>query len=248
MIISGSIHVAANGISSFFPYDWVIFHRVSIYTTSFSSIHLLMDTSLYAFILWKVLSSLNKSFFLKRIKWHETRAVLEPGMCRGHGQAFCRFWSSLTENFDPEAKNDLVFAERRLSLVLKFSKENGLPFAGSGRFRAIWPHQFTENRPPWYPRLLSTISHHFPQPPGLPSHPGPWLVRVCTQLCPTLCNAMDYNLPFSSVYEIFQARILEWVAVSFSRRSQPRDQAHVSRVSCISRQILYHCTTWEALY
>ena len=44
------------------------------------------------------------------------------------------------------------------------------------------------------------------------------------QSCPTLCDPMDYSLPGSSVHGIFQARILEWVAISFSRRSsQPRD-------------------------
>ena len=40
----------------------------------------------------------------------------------------------------------------------------------------------------------------------------------------TLCDPMGGSLPGSSVYGIFQARILEWVAISFSRRSsQPRD-------------------------
>ena len=39
------------------------------------------------------------------------------------------------------------------------------------------------------------------------------------QLCPTLCDPMDYT-----VHEILQARILEWVALPFSRgSSQPRD-------------------------
>ena len=48
----------------------------------------------------------------------------------------------------------------------------------------------------------------------------PWIqVHVCgsTQLlqwCPTLCGPMDYSLPGSSVHGIFQARILEWVAIS----------------------------------
>ena len=36
------------------------------------------------------------------------------------------------------------------------------------------------------------------------------------QSCPTLCDPMDCNLPGSSVHGIFQARILEWVAISFS--------------------------------
>ena len=45
-----------------------------------------------------------------------------------------------------------------------------------------------------------------------------------TQLCPTLCNPMDYSMPGSSVHGILQVRILEWVAVPFSRgSSQPRD-------------------------
>ena len=43
-----------------------------------------------------------------------------------------------------------------------------------------------------------------------------------TQSCPTLCDPMDYSLPGSSVHGIFQARILGWVAISFSRgSSQP---------------------------
>ena len=37
--------------------------------------------------------------------------------------------------------------------------------------------------------------------------------------CPTLCNPVDYNPPGSSVHGILQARILEWVAISFSRGS-----------------------------
>ena len=40
-----------------------------------------------------------------------------------------------------------------------------------------------------------------------------------TQSCLTLCDAMDCSLPGSSIHGIFQARILEWVAISFSRRS-----------------------------
>ena len=39
------------------------------------------------------------------------------------------------------------------------------------------------------------------------------------QLCPTLCNPMDCSLQGSSVHGIFQARVLEWVAISFSRGS-----------------------------
>ena len=49
------------------------------------------------------------------------------------------------------------------------------------------------------------------------------------QACLTLCNAMDCSLPGSSVHGILQARILEWVAVPFSRvSSQLRDRTQVS--------------------
>ena len=53
--------------------------------------------------------------------------------------------------------------------------------------------------------------------------------KVKSLSCPTLCDPMDCSLPGSSVHGIFQAIILEWVAISFSRASsQPRDQTHVS--------------------
>ena len=67
--------------------------------------------------------------------------------------------------------------------------------------------------------------------------------RSVTQPCPTPCNTMECSPPDSSVHGIFQARTLEWVAISFSRgSSQPRDQ---TCISCIGRWILYHCVTWE---
>ena len=54
------------------------------------------------------------------------------------------------------------------------------------------------------------------------------------QSCPTLCNPMDCSPPDSSVHGILQARIVEWVAVPFSREpSQPRDLTQVSRIAGI---------------
>ena len=62
------------------------------------------------------------------------------------------------------------------------------------------------------------------------------------KLCPTLCDPMDCSLPHSSVHEIFQARVLEWVAISFSRGSSwPRDQTPVSRI--VGR----HFTIWATI-
>ena len=60
----------------------------------------------------------------------------------------------------------------------------------------------------------------------------PERVSEVTQSCPTFCDPMDYSLPGSSVHGIFQARVLEWVAISFSRGySQPRDWTQVSRIA-----------------
>ena len=51
------------------------------------------------------------------------------------------------------------------------------------------------------------------------------------QLCLTLCNPMDCSLPGSSVHRIFQAIVLEWIVISFSRgSSQLRDRIQVSRI------------------
>ena len=65
-------------------------------------------------------------------------------------------------------------------------------------------------------------------------------VHVHTQLCPTLCDPMDYGTPGSSVHAISWARILGWVAISFPRASlQALDWTWVSCISCIGRQILF---------
>ena len=56
--------------------------------------------------------------------------------------------------------------------------------------------------------------------PGQPRVQGRSKVKVLvTQLCLTLCKPMDYSSPVSSVHGILQARILELVAMSFSRGS-----------------------------
>ena len=70
--------------------------------------------------------------------------------------------------------------------------------------------------------VLSTICFHLSWIPYL------LLLKVkVAQLCPTLCNPMDYT-----VHGILQARILEWVAFPFSRgSSQPRDWIQVSHTA-----------------
>ena len=61
------------------------------------------------------------------------------------------------------------------------------------------------------------------------------LLCVCVS-CLTLCNLVDCSPLGSSIHGIFQSRILEWAAISFSRgSSQPRDQIHVSCISCFGK-------------
>ena len=62
----------------------------------------------------------------------------------------------------------------------------------------------------------------------------------CAQSGLTLCDPMDCSPPDSSVYGLLQARMLEWVAISYSRRSSwSRDRTHIPWVSCTGR-ILDH--------
>ena len=76
---------------------------------------------------------------------------------------------------------------------------------------------------------------------------------LVTQSCPILCNPMDCSPPGSTVQRIFQARILEWIAIPFSRGfSQARDQTwvsctaggyfhHIYRICCLLLNSNYIC-------
>ena len=66
--------------------------------------------------------------------------------------------------------------------------------------------------------------------------------RMCaclvSQQCLTLCDPMDCSPQGSSVYEILQARILEWVAIPFSwGSSQPRDRTRRQILYCLSQDL-----------
>ena len=69
----------------------------------------------------------------------------------------------------------------------------------------------------------------------------PQLLLFVTQSCPAVCDSLNCNPPGSSVHGILQARILEWVAIPFSRGSfWPRDWTHIT---CIATFL----TIWELL-
>ena len=85
-----------------------------------------------------------------------------------------------------------------------------------------------------------------------------WVCAKLLQLClpqldtvswTQLCNPMDYSLPGSSVHGIFQARILEWVAVPSSRGSSwPRDWTHASYISALAGRFLITSVTWKMYF
>ena len=66
------------------------------------------------------------------------------------------------------------------------------------------------------------------------------------QSCPTLWDPMDCSLSGSSIHGIFQARVLEWIAISFSRESsRPRDK---TQVSCIVGRHFYPESQRKAMH
>ena len=91
---------------------------------------------------------------------------------------------------------------------------------------------------PYFLHASSTISSRLSTPAPQDAQVVLKWSEVC-QSCPALCGPMDCSLPGSAVHGIFQARILEWAAISFSRgSSQPRDR---TQVFCIADR---RCTIW----
>ena len=75
------------------------------------------------------------------------------------------------------------------------------------------------------------------------------IMTICVhaQSCPSLFDLTDCSQWGSPVHTIFPKRTLESVAISSSKgSSQPRNQTHISCVSCIGKWILYYWATWEA--
>ena len=100
---------------------------------------------------------------------------------------------------------------------------------------SLWPHGLR-------PRGLST--HYFILTDGHRKHRPEKVKVLVTQLCPTLCDSMDRSLPGSSVHGILQPRILEWIAISFSRGSSPPREW--PWVSCIAGWFFTVWATREA--
>ena len=113
--------------------------------------------------------------------------------------------------------------------VPRTEEPSGLQSMGSQRTGHHW---VTEN--PGTDQYLAHRKHFMRISSSSPLLLNLW---VCAQSCPTLCNAMDCNPSGYSVHEIFQARILEWVAISSSRgSSQSRDQTPTFWVSALQAE------------
>ena len=82
---------------------------------------------------------------------------------------------------------------------------------------------------PWGKRSIRFCNNHFLD---FLEFYNPYVYVLVAQSCSTCYNPMNCSLSGSSVHGILKARILEWVAISFSRRSsQPRDQTQVSHIA-----------------
>ena len=99
---------------------------------------------------------------------------------------------------------------------------------------------------PWTAAFQAPLSVGFSRQEyrsGVPL-PSPILMfRMClvTQSCLTLCDPIECNPPGFPVHGVLHARIVERVAIPFSRRSSlPRNRTRVSYISCIVKWVLYH--------
>ena len=137
-----------------------------------------------------------------------------------------RQWRSVRLNADTVkfCRGKCVFRDTLLSFIPCLSR---ILFSGiygrkknSKQLQSSFLFSLPTSLPPSFPFFSYSLSllRHLPE-------------CYTAQSCPTLCNHMDCSLPDSPIHGTFQARILEWVAISFSRgSSRPRDW---TRVSCI---------------
>ena len=109
----------------------------------------------------------------------------------------------------------------------------------------LFPHLVTAGSPSSLPSAFKRAANASEETllvSGIsPSHQPMSVCCIPTQhaqLCPTLCDPMDCSPPGSSIHGILQAKVLEWVAISFSRGMFPTQGSHPGLSHC--RQMLYH--------
>ena len=118
-------------------------------------------------------------------------------------------------------------------LMFDMQKESFSWYATKQFVGGIWKLWSKEIKSKFQIQISPNVKSHLRE-----NHKRQWVSKVA-QSCPTLCDPMDCSLPGTSVHGIFQAIVLEWIAISFSRgSSQPRDQTRVSHI--VDR----HFTIW----
>ena len=159
-----------------------------------------------------------------------------------HGVAFWKF-------FPPTPRTFQIFLPTRLRPAAGVEQwgvgggHAGTPRPTPLRTACLQSHQLSS---PWGPlaaetetRVQRNMGTTFTSSPrgwfSLPWQPSEVKV-VVTQLCPTLCDPMDWGLPGSSVHGISQARILGWVAI-LSPRDLPTQGSKLSLPDCGRNQI-----------
>ena len=169
------------------------------------------------------------------------------------------FWSHLRSTISPTCKN-VGFSQKLTTEELTQCDSTPSPTTLS-----VWSHTYFMQKRSYYsapscdafcplwlqihllyfqglPFLGLAYSSYFCLNPLLSREKKKVKVLV-TQSCPTLCDPIDCSLPGCSVHGILQAKILEWVAISHSRRSsQPRDQS-----GPLTLQADYHLSHQENL-
>ena len=138
----------------------------------------------------------------------------------------------MSKSSKPDEQNILKLIRKILTSFLFISQMNQISktiavyfFAKPGKMYKFWHKKNINNFTQAFQKCLCNNTH----------------VHAKSLQSPTLCNPTDCSPPGSSVYESLQARILDWVAMPFSRESsQPRNRTSISYILCMGRQGLYH--------
>ena len=129
-----------------------------------------------------------------------------------------------------QAPLSMGFPRQEYWSKLPFPSPRVLPYPGMEPTSPALAGEFFTTEPPGKPRLRQSVNQELKESWNLIN----WILKKWSEVSQsslTLCDPIDCSLPDSSIHGIFQARVLEWVAISFSRGSSlPRDWTWISRI------------------
>ena len=139
------------------------------------------------------------------------------------------YFVQLSKNLRSLEVHVILFGVQRTKVITELGKKSFNPFFFSEHLWLWWQEDLESIRRQYQGTIsedTSSRGHENLPPPSSwqttashPNLPESESENEVTQSCPTLCDPMDCSPPGSSVHGILQARILEWVAISFSRGS-----------------------------